>query len=188
MLFTLWNLFISTNSSYYVSLSLAEWWQTCNWPYLPTCLVCHCSFWLCCITMLRSTTRRSRNKVCQCVWKGEWRLSIEMLASLLVVSVPWLSNWGIAVKLRVFDNYEESSYVPYISSTLSRKLDSCRTVWYLLNPVHLLFPQIGRCSHLHGSNIPLPSLLSRDKCLCMIAQSCSFSNKICELYLHYSFT
>lgn len=65
-----------------VSLSLAEWWQTCSWPYLPTCLACHCSCWLCYITTSLSITPRSRSRVPQYDLRGKCNLCWPKMAHL----------------------------------------------------------------------------------------------------------
>lgn len=61
----------------------AGWWQTCSWPFLPTCLVCHCSCWWFYIIMLPSTTPRSRNDVRQYLRRSECHFSWTFLHAFL---------------------------------------------------------------------------------------------------------
>ncbi len=84
---------IRSNFHLNVSLSFAEWWQTCSWLYLPTCLACRCSCWLCCITMLLSITPRSRSRVCQYDWRGQCSTFVWNGSALLFLCLPPLSSF-----------------------------------------------------------------------------------------------
>lgn len=145
------------NSAKRSLLYFAEWWQTCNWPYLPTCLVCRCSCWLCYITMLLSITPRSRSEV----WRRECNFCC----------LKWHSPHPYI--LHLIQKLQYVSLQTYFQCLMHA------------NPVNIFFLQQVRWdSHHHGNNIPVFHNSFQQLNIYVKLHSYDFFLiKICELYL-----